>query len=72
MDTRVNRIKDMSRYETNGVEDISLLVSKELAQYTRHLRLDLRRFLFFSRYLRADAELWDGAHVAKGFPQTGD
>ncbi len=62
----------MSRYETNNLEDISLLVSKELSQYTRHLRLDLRRFLFFSRYLRADAELWDGAHVAKGFPQTGD
>ena len=72
MDTHVNKIKDMSRYETHDLGNISLLVSKELAHYARHLQLDLKRFLFFSRYLRADAELWDGAHIAKGFPQTGD
>lgn len=62
----------MSRYETIVQEDLRLLVSKDLARNTRELQLDVGKFLYFFRHLRAYAVLSNGAKVGRGFPRLAD
>jgi hypothetical protein len=54
------------------VGDIRLLVSNDLAENTRHLTVDVGKFLFFFRHLKADADLWNGIRVGRGFPKVAD
>ena len=43
--------------------DIQILVSKDLVQKARDIRVDLGRSLLFFKALRADAELTNGARI---------
>ena len=49
-----------------------MLVSKDLVQHARNLRVGLGRFLFFFPQLKANAELVNGAHLGRGLPQVAD
>ena len=66
MDTHVDRRKDRSRYQVTDEGDIQLLVSEELARYTKHLQVDVKKFLFLFPYLRANAELLNGLRLGRG------
>jgi len=72
VDTHVGRRKDRSKYQATHQEDIQLLVSEDLARYARDLQVDVRKFLFFFRYLRADAVLWNGLCIGRGGPRVSD
>jgi hypothetical protein len=55
----------MSHYQLLRQDGIELLVSAELATNTRHLSIDLRRFLVF-RNLKAAAQLHNGLELGHG------
>ena len=78
MDTNVGRRKTLqqgkgsSLYEEVHRGDIRLLVSKDLIRYARSIRLEVRKFLFFFPYLRADAHLQNGMIIGRGFPRMAE
>ena len=78
MDTNVGRRKALrqgkgeSIYEEVQREDVLLLVSKDLTRYARRIRVEVRKFLFFFPYLRADAELQNGVVIGRGFPRMAE
>ena len=78
MDTNVGRRKTLqqgkgrSLYEEVHRGDVRLLVSKGLIRYARSIRLEVRKFLFFFPYLRADAELQNGMIIGRGFPRMAE
>ena len=49
-----------------------MLISRDLAQQAVRLQVDIRRFLFLFRYLRADADLRNGLRIGRGFPRTSE
>ena len=46
--------------------DIQLLISKELAQKATDVQLEVGRFLFLFRNLRAEVELLNGLRLGRG------
>ena len=78
MDTNIGRRKALrqgegeSIYEKVRQEDVLLLVSKDLIRYSRRIRVDVKKFLFFFPYLRADAELQNGVVIGRGFPRVAE
>jgi len=75
VDTNVGRRKAIregkggSLYEEVHQGDVRLLVSRDLMRYARRIRVEVRRFLFFFPYLRADAELQNGVIIGRGSPR---
>ena len=72
MDTHVGRRKAIqdgkgeSLYEDVPQGEVRLLVSRDLALQARRLKVEVRKFLFFFPYLRADAELQNGVVIGRG------
>ena len=67
VDTNVSRRRDTSRYQLVRQDGVELLVSPDLAQHSRHLTINLRRFLFF-RNLKAVAQLTNGLVLGERAP----
>lgn len=60
VDTNISRRRNLTSYQRVRQDGVELMVSPDLARYSRNLTVDLKEFLFF-RNLKAVAELSNGA-----------
>ena len=66
VDTNVERRRDWSQYQVTRDGDVEILISKELVRNATDVQVDVGRFLFFFRNLRAEAELYNGLRLGRG------